>query len=150
MKNNLLIASFAAAISLTACKPSTTTATASDQVDKAVAATKAVAQQVQDYTYEQRTAFVTTMQAQLADLTRNLDELSAKVEKSSDAVKAEAQPKIAALREKVAALTKQLGGIADATPSTWDGIKADAQRAYAGVKDGVTQSRQWLSDKIAP
>jgi phage host-nuclease inhibitor protein Gam len=149
MKNALLIASFAAAISLTACKPSTTT-TASNQLDKAEAATKDVAQHVQDYTFEQRTAFVTTMQAQLADLTRTVDEVSAKVEKSSDAVQAEAKPKIAALREQVAQLTKQLGTIADATPSTWDSIKADAQKAYANLKDGVTQSRQWLSDKIAP
>ena len=40
--------------------------------------------------------------------------------------------------------------VTNATESTWGTIKADFEKAYAGLKDGFAQSRQWLSDKIAP
>ena len=149
MKNILLITSFLAAIFAAGCKPSTTDAT-TQQLDKAETATKDAARRMQDYTFEKRAEFVTAMQAQLADLNRSLDELSARIEKSTDAVKAEAKPKLAALRDQAARLDKQLGTIADATPSTWDGIKADAQKAYDSLKADFAQSRQWVSDKIAP
>jgi hypothetical protein len=47
-------------------------------------------------------------------------------------------------------LTKRLDDVTNATESTWGTIKADFEKAYAGLKDGFAQSRQWLSDKIAP
>ena len=57
---------------------------------------------MKDYTYAQKTEFVETMQAQLAEINRDLDQLAAKIEKSSDAVKAEAKPKLQALRDQMA------------------------------------------------
>ena len=48
------------------------------------------------------------MKVQLAEINKDLDELSAKIEKSSDAVKAEATPKLNALREQAAKLNGQL------------------------------------------
>ena len=149
MKNILLITFLLAAAFSMSCKPSTKETTA-QQLDKAQAETKALAQQVRDYTFAQKAEFVTAMQAQLADLNRNLDELSAKIEKSSEAVKADAKPKLAALREQAAQLNKRLDEVTNATESTWGTIKADFEKAYADLKDGFAQSRQWLSDKIAP
>ena len=46
------------------------------------------------------------MQSQLAEINRDLDQLSAKIEKSSDAVKAEAKPKFEALRKPSGQLKK--------------------------------------------
>ena len=149
MKNTLLVTSLLAVVISTGCKPSTKEATAR-QLDKAQAATKEAVQEMRDYTFEQKAEFVSAMQAQLADLNRNLDEVSARIEKSSDAVKANAKPKLAALRVQAAQLDKKLGEIANSTPSTWDNIKADAQKGYSALKDGVKESRQWVSDKIAP
>jgi len=61
------------------------------------------------------------MRSQLVALNADLDQLSAKIEKSSDASKAEAKPKLQALRDQTAVLNKQLDGVKDATESTWVG-----------------------------
>lgn len=102
------------------------------------------------YTFEKKAEFVAAMNKQLLELENNLAELSTKVEKSSDKVKTEAKPKLAALKEQTTLLRNQIAGVAMATPTTWDGIKADSNKAYRTLRDGIDQSRQWLSEKIAP
>src|ERR1051325_308055 len=85
MKNNkLAILVLAAAACATGCNHEPTTA---QQLDKAQADTKQIAQDMKDYTYAQKSAFVETMQTQLAALNRDLDQLTAKVETSSRAEK---------------------------------------------------------------
>jgi len=156
MKNTLLIASFLAIAVTLGCKPSgekpvaQSTETTAQQLEKAQTATKEAAQEIKDYTFGQKTEFVMSMRAQLADLDKGLDELSVKIEKSSEAVQAEAKPKLAVLREQAEKLKKQLQEASDATLSTWSVIKADTEKAYASLKDGLAQSRQAVSDKIAP
>jgi predicted nucleic acid-binding Zn-ribbon protein len=148
MKYQALLLTSLAAITLTVgCdKPKTTT----EEIDRVQEKTTAVAQDMKDYTFAQKAEFVSKMQAQVAALNQELDDLSAKVDKSSDAVKAEAQPKLKALREQTALLNKQLDTAKDATESTWDSFKGGFQTAYEATKSGFQQSRQWLSDKIAP
>jgi ABC-type transporter Mla subunit MlaD len=123
---------------------------ASQQIDKVKTETAADAQEMKSYTYAQKTEFVTTMQEQLDTLNKDLDQLSAKIENSSDTVKAEAKPKLQALRDQSAQLTKQLDNVRNATESTWDSVKATSQKAFDSLKDGFQQSRQWVSDKITP
>jgi cytochrome c556 len=149
MKNTLFIIALLAPALAMGCKPSTAETTG-QQLDKAQAAVTDAAQQMQDYAFAQKTEFVAKMQTQFAALNRSLDELSATIEKSGDTVKAEATPKLAALREQATQLTKQLDKVANAAPSTWSSIKAESEKAYAALKDGLAQSRQWISDKIAP
>ena len=106
MKNKaLIITCFSAAAVLVGCNKDQTT---SQQLDNARAETKQAAQDMKDYTYAQKAAFVETMQTQLAALNHDLDQLTAKVESSSDTVKAEAKPKLQALRDQTAQLNKQL------------------------------------------
>ena len=124
--------------------------TTSQQLDKAQAETKQAVQDMKDYTYAQKAEFVAFMQAQLAALNQDLDQLSVKVEKSSDAIKAEAQPKLQALRDQAAQLNKQLDEARNATESTWDSVKGGFKKAYEASKEGFQQARQWVSDKIAP
>ena len=130
-----------------ACNKEPTTA---EQMDKVKTETTTAAQDMKDYTYAQKTEFVTTMQAQLDTLNKDLDQLSAKIESSSDTIKAEAKPKLQALRDQSAQLTRQLDNVRNATESTWDSVRATSQKAFDSLKDGFQQSRQWVSDKIAP
>jgi hypothetical protein len=144
---NLLIALLAVAAFAVGCNKEQTT---SQQLDKVQAETKQAAQDMKDYTFAQKSAFVETMQVQLAELNRDLDQLAAKIEKSSDAIKAEAKPKLQVLRDQTAQLNKQLDEVKNATESTWDSVKGGFKKAYESSKEGFQQARQWVSDKIAP
>jgi hypothetical protein len=64
--------------------------------------------------------------------------------------KAEARPKLAALRDQSAKLKTQLSEVENATESTWDSVKAGSKKAYEALADGFQQARQWVSEKIAP
>jgi ABC-type transporter Mla subunit MlaD len=144
---NLLCTLLAASAFSVGCNKEPTT---SQQIDKVQTEAKQAAQDMKDYTYAQKAEFVETMQAQLAALNRDLDQLSAKVEKASDALKAEAQPKLQVLRDQMAQLNKQLDEARNATESTWDSVKGGFKKAYEASKEGFQQARQWVSDKIAP
>src|SRR5258706_15417654 len=95
-KNSLIIFLVAAAFAV-GCKPaeekSAAEATAA-QFDKVQKETKESAQGLKDYSYVQKSEFVEKMHNQIAQINRDLDQLSAKIEKSSDASKAEAKPKL--------------------------------------------------------
>ncbi len=138
------------------CKP-TAEQTAADnreatakQIDKVTKETKEAAQDMKDYAYAQKAEFVEKMQSQLAEINKDLDQLSAKIEKSTDAAKAEAKPKLEKLRGQAAKLNKQLDEARNATESTWNDVKAGFKKGYGELKDGFQQARQWVSDKIAP
>ncbi len=124
--------------------------TTSEQMDKVQTETTQATQDMKDYTFAQKAEFVKTMQGQLDVLNKDLDQLSAKIDSSSDAVKAEAKPKLQALRDQVAQLNQQLADAQNATESTWDSVKAGFSKAYEATKNGFQQTRQWVSDKIAP
>jgi len=148
MKNKTLIITFLSiAAFAVGCNKEQTT---SQQIEKVKTETKQAAQDMKDYTFAQKAEFVEKMQGQLAELNKDLDQLSAKIDSSSDAVKAEAKPKLQALRDQTAQLNKQLEDASNATESTWDSVKTGFQTAYEATKDGFNQARQWVSDKIAP
>jgi ElaB/YqjD/DUF883 family membrane-anchored ribosome-binding protein len=145
-KTLLLIFLSVAAFAVGCSKEGTT----SEQIDKLKTETKEAAQDMKDYTFAQKAEFVKQMQIQLDALNKDLDQLAAKIEKSSDAAKAEAKPKLQALRDQAAQLNKQLDEARNATESTWDSVKNGFKKAYEATKDGFNQARQWVSDKIAP
>jgi len=146
-QKNLLITLLAASAFALGCDKDQST---SQQFNKVQAETQQAAQGMKDYTYAQKDAFVETMQAQLTALNKDLDQLSAKVDKSSDTAKAEAKPKLQALRDQADKLNQQLDKAKNATESTWDDVKAGTKKAYNELKDGFQQARQWVSDKVAP
>src|ERR1017187_2449441 len=65
--------------------------TTSQQMDKVKTETKEATQDMKDYTFAQKAEFVEKMQGQLAEINRDLDQLAAKIDSSSDTVKAEAK-----------------------------------------------------------
>ena len=124
--------------------------TPAQQLDKVQAKTAEAAQDMKDYTFAQKAEFTAKMESELAAINKDLDLLAAKIEKSSDAVKAEAKPRLESLRQQSAKLNTQLDEVRNATESTWDSVKAGSKKAYAELKDGFNQARQWVSEKIAP
>ena len=126
--------------------------TTSQQIEEIKTETKAAVQDLKekDYTFAQKDEFTETMKRQLAAINQDLDALEAKIKNSSDAAKAEAEPKLQALREKAAQLGRQIDGAKDATESTWETVKATSKKGYDELTDGFMQARQWVSDKIAP
>ena len=153
MKNTLLAIGFLAITAFAVgCKPAAEEpkTTASEQFDKVKKETKEAAQDMKDYAFAQKAEFAEKMKAQLAEINKDRDELTAKIEKAGDAVKAEAKPKLQAMRDQAAKLNTQFDAAGNATESTWDGVKADSKKAYEGLKEGVKQARQWASEKIAP
>jgi small-conductance mechanosensitive channel len=124
--------------------------TASEQLDRVQEKTADVAQDMKDFTFAQKEEFVTKMRAELAALNSELDELAAKVERSSSAVKADAQPRIDVLRERTAQLNQQLDEATNATESNWNKFKADIRATSDRAKEEFKQARLWLSEKIAP
>jgi cytochrome c556 len=143
----LLLALLSSAALVAGCKKE---ATASEQLDRAQAKTEATAQEMKDYSYAQKSEFVEKMQGELTALNQDLEQLGAKIEKSSDAVKADAKPKLEALRTQTAQLNKQLDAVRNATESTWDSVKTGFNSAYASSKSGFQQARVWVSEKISP
>lgn len=136
-----------AAVFLAGCeKPKTAT----QEIAKVQAKATEAAADMKDYTFAQKAEFSASMQSQIAEINRDLDALEKKLEGASVAVKAEAKPKIEALRLHSAALTKQLDLVKNSTESTWDSVKAGTKKAYAELKDGFNAARQWVSEKIAP
>jgi chromosome segregation ATPase len=124
--------------------------TTSEQIEKVKVETQEAAQDMKDYAFAQKAEFVEKMERQLAAINQDLEKLAARIEKSTDAAKAEAKPKLEALRGQVAKLNKQLDEARNATESTWGDVKAAFKKGYGEVKDGFLQARQWVSDKIAP
>jgi ElaB/YqjD/DUF883 family membrane-anchored ribosome-binding protein len=148
MKHYRLVIAFLSVAAFAAgCKKEQTV---SQQLDEVKTETKAAAQEMKDYTFGQKAEFVSKMQGQLDALKKDLEQLSARIESSSDTVKADAKPKLQALRDQLTQMNKQLDNARNATESTWDSVKAASQKALDSLKDGFQQSRQWLSDKIAP
>ena len=148
MKSKPLVITFLSVVAFAVgCNQEPTT---SQQIDKAKTETADAARDMKDYTFAQKTEFVTKMQGQLDALNKDLDQLSTRIESSSDTIKAEAKPKLQALRDQSAELSKQLDAVRTASESTWDSVKATSQKAFDSAKDGFQQARQWLSDKIQP
>lgn len=146
IKTPFLILLAAAAI-VAGCDKKRTT---SQQLDRVQTKTAEVGQNIKDYTFTEKDEFVKAGRTQLAELNRDLDELAARVEESSAAVKAEAQPRIETLRGQTAHLNKQLDEATNSTESSWDKFKAEVGKTQAVSKEEFNKARQWLSDKVAP
>jgi chromosome segregation ATPase len=104
MKNKTLAITLLsiAAFAVGCNKEQTKEQTTSQQIENVKTETKQAAQDMKDYTFAQKAEFVAAMQGQLDALNKDIDQLAAKIDSSSDAVKAEAKPKLQALRDQAA------------------------------------------------
>jgi hypothetical protein len=119
-----------------------------EQTPKGQADIKQTAQDKADYTFAQRAEFTKEMKGEIAAINLDIEKLSLKVEKGTDAAKAEAKPKLQALRDQVTALNADLDKVPGATESTWDSVKSGCAKGYASLKDGFQAASKWVSDKF--
>lgn len=145
-KHILLACLASAAITIGCNKPETT----GQKIDRAQEKVAEAAQDMKDYTYAQKAEFVQRMEVQLRELNQELDRLAIKVEQSNARAKAENQPKLDALRGQTTRLNKQLDEVKNASESAWEEVKAGFKKGYGELKEGFSNARQWMSDKIAP
>jgi hypothetical protein len=148
-----LAAALAAGCQSTAAKSAAETKqqeTAALQLNKAKVATTEAAQAMADYAYTQKAEFVAQMNKGLVATQEELDRLGAKVESSAGAAKADAKAKLQAVRDQWTQTKQQLNQAENATESTWNDVKRSFKESYAGLKASIDDTRQWLSDKIAP
>jgi ABC-type transporter Mla subunit MlaD len=149
--------SFAAALAVgckaTADKPSSGApqdSASAFQLGKAKAASLEATQAMGDYAYARKAEFVADMNKELGEVQDNLNLLAAKADRASGAAKADAKDQLAAVRAKWTKTKQQLDQAENATESTWNDVKSGFKESYAGLKDSVDTTRQWLSEKIAP
>src|ERR1044072_839352 len=88
----LAVAAFAAS-----CKPSEGGST-KQQIDKVKQETKEAVLDMKDYTFAQKANSPEKIKTQWAGINKDLAQLAAKVEKSRDAARAEAKPRLQKLR----------------------------------------------------
>jgi len=158
IKSQLGIALFVAAALVVGCKSTTERASsgpgqdsaAAFQLAKAKAATVEAVVAMDDYAYARKAEFIATMKGEVVATQEELDRLGAKVSGSAGAVKAEATAKLDAVRARLAQTKQQLQQAENATESSWNDVKKGFKESYAGLKDSITLTRQWLGDKIAP
>jgi len=148
-QTNCLIISLVVAAFAVGCKPSGEKSTA-EQVESLKSRTIDAAQDLKDYSFEQKAEYVAKMESQLAEINKGLDQLAAKIEKSNAAARAEAKPKLDALREQTARLSKQIDRVRSATESTWDEVKLGFKEGYKELKEGFQQARRWVGERISP
>jgi hypothetical protein len=123
---------------------------AAAHLDRAKAETKQAAQAMRNYAYAEKAEFVDKTKKDLVSIQEELDRLGAKVDKASDAAKADAKVRLATVRENWTQAKKQLDRAETATASDWDDVKNGFKQSYSNLNDSVEKTRQWLSDKIAP
>lgn len=128
-------------------KTSDAAAKAGDKVKKE---TKEAAVAVRDYAFAQKADFVAEMKPKLAAIEVEIKALEAKVAASTGEAKADAQAKLDTLREKWAATKTRLDAAEAANESNWETVKNDAKQAQKDLETSFDDTRQWLSDKIAP
>ncbi len=111
--------------------------------------TKEAGRAMQDYAYAEKTRFVNEMKRELGNIQKELDRLSAKVERSSGAVKVDAKAKLKVVQDQSFQAKRQLEQSENATESSWDDMKSGFYKSYGMLKNSLNQTRQWLSKKIA-
>lgn len=122
----------------------------SDTMDRLKSEAKQIAAELDDKTFAQRAEFSDRMEKHIASLKVELNELEARVQKTSGTVKEESLARIKELRAKTSQLDTHLEAIKRASESTWESVKAGSKKALSEAQDQFKQMRQKLSEKIAP
>jgi hypothetical protein len=128
--------------------PSTDTTT-DQQLDKLKQDTAQAAQDLKDYTYTQKDAFVQKMQVVRDELNQELTELSAKMDHASADAKTAAQPKLDALKAQIAALDVELDKAKNSTEATWADVKTGAQTALDKTTAAFEEAGQWIDKQFS-
>ncbi|HPS31203.1 MAG TPA: hypothetical protein PLZ43_13175 [bacterium] len=100
------------------------------------------------YTFSRKADFIAEMQKELTYIQGRINQLSVRVEKAEDAVKTDAQPKIAALREELEMAKKYVETTDNADESSWETARNDFRKVTTDLRDSFEKTDKLISDKI--
>jgi hypothetical protein len=100
-----------------------------------------------NYTYDKKEVFNDDASSDLAELDKNIKDLSEKAASASDTVKTNAQVKIQKLSDERVALAKKLEALKNANESNWNDLKSDFQKSEYEMKTSLKETWQWLAEK---
>jgi prefoldin subunit 5 len=138
------------------CNPSaettsdSATETTQERMTRTESAVGDARQDLEAYTYEQRTQFIASMETELEAINESIDELALRIERSGAEAKAAATPRLNELRNEARLLQNRLDEVKEATDSNWNTVKASTRETYDNLKQNLAGARQWLSDTIEP
>lgn len=124
--------------------------TATAQCDKAKTDTREAMQAVRDCAYAKKAELIDKRNNEPVAFQAEMDRLSAKVDRSRGAAKADAKIKLEAARGKWAQSQEQIARAEFAPAYTWADVKGGFEKSYVDIKDSFEMTRRWLSDKIEP
>jgi len=104
-------------------------------------------QDLKDYTYDQKEDFFKTIQSDVDELNQEMSQLSAKIDRASDAVKATAKPKLDSLMVQISKLNIEVDEAKTATESIWGDAKLKVQRAYDDAKQTFHDVADWVDQQ---
>jgi hypothetical protein len=142
-KTRMILLGSLFAVQITACTSVDGASGLNEKRREAVAA-------VQNYAYAQKAEFVSQMNIELGKAQVELDRLSAKVESSAGSAKIDAQAKLTAAQEKWTQAKNQLSQAEKASEPTWNEMKSGFANSYNELNSSLDDTRQWLSEKLAP
>jgi hypothetical protein len=145
MKRKFFTLSSAVLLLATSACNKTETTTVTSQTEKGSAKKVEV-----EYSYSEKPKLVEKLKSELNEVNGEIKRVGDKMADSTEQARAEAKPKLEALKEKAKNLDVYIDKAQNATESTWNDVKAGSQKALDEAKAGFTEARQWLSDKIAP
>jgi hypothetical protein len=87
------------------------------------------------------------MKKELADMHEEMQHLSAKAEKASEPLKADAKARLLAVRDKWSEVRTKLE---EARETTMEELKGGFQLSFDDLRESINKLRLWLSEKIAP
>jgi hypothetical protein len=120
-------------------------ASVKEETTNAWANIKESLQSIAGYPYDKKDAFVTSASSDVDAVDQKISELSDKVAKASDSVKASAQAKLQDLNAKRAVLGQKLDDVKNSTEANWNDVKIGFKNSYDDVKDSLKQTWQSLT-----
>jgi peptidoglycan hydrolase CwlO-like protein len=123
---------------------------ADQRLKEAKDSTLKAAHAVEKYGYARKEQFVGAMNRELADIQSEIDKVSAEIESTSGAAKAEAQEKLKVLRRKWSEARGELDRAGNATEEAWEDVEDNFNKRRGELKTDFNEFRVWMAEKIAP
>jgi predicted nucleotide-binding protein (sugar kinase/HSP70/actin superfamily) len=103
-----------------------------------------------NYTYSQKNIFVDRKRNELAEIKKEVDALTVRLDNSKIKADAEANKKLNALLDELEMTIINIEELQNADESKWEAAKTDFNNIYSNMTSSFEKTRQWLSDKIEP
>jgi hypothetical protein len=105
-------------------------------------------QELVGYTYAQKNEYTNKMRKELDDISVELAQLEARIEKSTGESKVDAKLKLDEVKVQWTQAKTQLERAESSSEATWEELKSGVNKSYADLKESFIKTRQWITEKI--